>query len=56
VTGRRGRKRTQLPDDLKETKMCRNLKEEAPGHAALRTLVGRGYEPFAKQTSECTKS
>jgi hypothetical protein len=51
VTGRRGRRRTQLLDDLKETIIYRNLKEEAPGHAILRTRFGRGYEPVARQTS-----
>jgi len=56
VTGRRGRRRTQLLDDLKKTIIYRNLKEEAPGHAVLKTRFGRGYDPVARQTSECTKS
>ena len=54
--GRRGRRRTQLLYDLKETRIYRKLKEVAPGHTVLRTRFGRGYEPVARRTSDCTKS
>lgn len=54
VTGRRGKRCTQLLDYLKETRIYGNLKEEAPGHAVLRTRFGRD-EPVARQASGCTK-
>jgi hypothetical protein len=43
MTGRRGRKRKQLLDDLKETRSYWNLKEEALDLVLWRTGFGRGY-------------
>ena len=51
-TGKRGRRRKRLVDDLKEKKRYRNLKEEALDRAWWRTRFGRGYGPIAKQTAE----
>jgi len=42
VTGRRGRRRRQLLDDLKETRGCWKLKEEAQDRTLWRTRSGRG--------------
>ena len=42
---RRGRRRKQLPDDLKEERIHWKLKEEALDLIALRTRFGRGYGP-----------
>jgi hypothetical protein len=52
VTGRRGRRRKHLLDDLKETRGCRKLKDEALDRALLKTRFGRGYGPVARQTTE----
>ena len=52
VAGRRGRRRKQLLDDLKETGVYRRLKEEAPGRTMWRTGFGRGYGPVVRQTAE----
>jgi hypothetical protein len=42
VTGRRGRRRKQLLDDLKETRGYRKLKEEALDRTLWGTCFGRG--------------
>jgi hypothetical protein len=52
ITGRRGRRRKQLLDDIKENKRYWKLREEALDHTLWRTRFGRGYEPFVRQTSE----
>jgi hypothetical protein len=52
VTVRRGRRRKQLPYDLKETRGYWNLKEEALDRSMWRTRFGRGYEPVVRQTAE----
>jgi hypothetical protein len=52
MTGRRGRTRKQLLDDLKEKKRYWKLKEEALDRALWRTRFGRGYGPVARQTTE----
>jgi hypothetical protein len=41
VTGRRGRRRKQLLDSLKETREYWKLKEEALARTVRRTLCGR---------------
>jgi hypothetical protein len=52
MTGRRGRRRKQLLDDLKgKIKYCK-LKEEALDRTLWRTRFGRGYEPVVRQTTE----
>jgi hypothetical protein len=45
MTGRRGRRRKQLLDDLKEKKRYLKLKEEALDRTLWRTRFGRGYGP-----------
>jgi hypothetical protein len=45
VTGRQGRKSSQLLDNFKETKWYRNLKEEGLDRALVTTPYGRGYGP-----------
>lgn len=52
VSGRRGRRRRQLVDDLKGTWGYRELKEEALDRSLWRTGFGRGYGPVAGQTAE----
>jgi hypothetical protein len=52
MTGRRGRRRKQLLDDLKEKKRYWKLKEEALDRTMWRTRFGRGYGPVVRQTTE----
>jgi hypothetical protein len=52
MMGRRGRRRKQLLDDLKEKKRYRKLKEEALDRTLWRTCFGRGYGPVVRQTTE----
>jgi hypothetical protein len=52
VTGRRGRKRKQQLNDLKEKLRYWKLKEEALDHTLWRTRFGRGYGPVVRQTME----
>jgi hypothetical protein len=52
VTGRRGRRRKQLLDDLKEKIGYWNFKEEALDRTLWRTRFGRGYGPVVRQTTE----
>jgi hypothetical protein len=52
VTGRRGRRRKQLLDDLKEKRRYCKLKEEALDRTLWRTRFGRGYGPVVRQTAE----
>jgi hypothetical protein len=52
MTGRRGRRRKQLLDDLKEKKRYWKLKDEALDHTLWRTRFGRGYGPVIRQTTE----
>jgi len=46
VTGREGRRRNQLVDDLKETRGYWKLKEEALDRTVWRTCFGWCYEPL----------
>jgi len=48
VTGRRGRRCKQLPDDFKKTTANWTLKEEAEDHILWRTRFGRGYGPAVR--------
>jgi hypothetical protein len=48
MTGRRGRRRRQLPDDLKETRMYWKLKEEALDRTLWRTRFKRGCGPVVR--------
>jgi hypothetical protein len=52
MTGRRGRRRKQLLDDLKEKRIYWKLKEEALDHTLWRTRFGRSYGPVVRQTAE----
>jgi len=45
VTERRGRKRKQLLDDLKEKRRYWKLKQEALDRTLCRFRLGRGYRP-----------
>jgi hypothetical protein len=49
VTRRRGRRRKQLLDGLKEKKGYCKLKEEAIGRNVWRSCFGRGYGPVLRQ-------
>jgi hypothetical protein len=53
MKGRRGRRRKQLLDDLKEMKRYWKLKEEALDRTLWRARFGRGYGPVVRQTTEC---
>jgi hypothetical protein len=52
MTGRRGRRRKQLLDDLKEKRRYWKLKEEALDRTLWRTRFGRGYGTVVRQTRE----
>jgi hypothetical protein len=52
MTGRRGRRRTQLLDDLKERRRYWKLKEEELDLTLWRSRFGRGYGPVVSQTTE----
>jgi len=51
VTGRRGRRRRKLLDDLKERRGCSHLKEEALDRTVWRAGFGRGFGPLVRQTT-----
>ena len=52
MTGRRGRKRRRLLDDLKERRGYSNLKEKALDRAMWRARFGRGFGPVVRQTTK----
>jgi hypothetical protein len=52
MTGRRGRRRKQLLDDLKEKRIYWKLKEEALDRTVRRTRFGRGYGTVVRRTTE----
>jgi hypothetical protein len=52
VTGRRGRRREQLLNDLKEMTGYWKYKEEALDRTLWRTRFGRGYGPIVRRTFE----
>jgi hypothetical protein len=52
MTGRRGRRRKQLLDDLKKKRRYWKLKEEALDCTLWKTRFGRGYGPLVRQTAE----
>jgi len=51
VTGRRGRRRTKLLDDLKERRGYCHLKEEALDRTMWRAGFGRGFGPVVRHTT-----
>jgi hypothetical protein len=52
VTGRRGRRRRKLLDDLKEWRGYSYLKEEALDRTMWRARFGRGFGPVVRQTTK----
>jgi hypothetical protein len=52
MTGRRGRRRKQLMDDLKVKRIYWKLKEVVLNCTLWRTRFGRGYGPVVRQTAE----
>jgi hypothetical protein len=52
VTGRRGRRRRKLLDDLKDRRGYCHLKEEALDRTMRRAGFGRGSGPFVRQTNK----
>jgi hypothetical protein len=51
VTGRRGRRRRKLLDDLKERRGYSHLKEKALDRTMWRAHFGRGFGPVVRQTT-----
>jgi hypothetical protein len=52
VTGRQGRRRRKLLDDLKERRGYPSLKEEAQNRTMWRARFGRGFGPVVRQTTK----
>jgi hypothetical protein len=52
VTGRRGRRRRKLLDELKERRGYSHLKEEALDRTMWRAGFGRSFGPVVRQTTE----
>jgi len=52
VTGRRGRRRRKLLDDLKERRGYSHLKEEALDRTMWRNRFGGGFGPVLRQTAK----
>ena len=52
MTERRGRRRRNLLDDLKERRGYSHLKEEALDCTVWRACFGRGFGPVVRQTAE----
>jgi len=50
VTGRRGRRRRKLLDDLKEKRGYYHLKEEALDRTVWRAGFGKSFGPVVRQT------
>jgi hypothetical protein len=52
VTGRQGRRRRGVLDDLKERRGYSHLKEEALDRTMWRARFGRGFGPVVRQTTK----
>ena len=52
VTGRRGRRREKLLDELKERRGYSHLKEEAVDRTVWGAGFGRGFGPVVRQTAK----
>jgi len=52
VTGRQGRRRRKLLDDLKKKRGYSDLKEEALDRTMWRARFGRGFGPVVRQTTK----
>ena len=55
MKGRRGRRPKQLLDKLKETRGCRNFKEEAPDRTVRGTRFVKGSGPLIRQAARRIK-
>ena len=52
MTGRRGRRRRKLLDDLKERRGYCHLREEVLDRTMWRARFGRGFGPVVRQTAK----
>jgi hypothetical protein len=52
VTGRRGRRRRKLLNDIKERREYSHLKEKAVDRTTWRARFGKGFGPVARQTTK----
>jgi hypothetical protein len=52
VTGRQGRRRRKLLDDLKERRGYSHLKDNALDRTLWRARFGRGFGPVVRQTAK----
>ena len=52
VTGRQGRRRRKLLDDVKERREYPHLKEKALDRTMWRARCGRGFGPVVRQTTK----
>jgi hypothetical protein len=52
VTGRQGRRRRKLLDDLKERREYCHLKEKAPDRTMWRACFGRSFGPVVRKTTK----
>jgi hypothetical protein len=52
VTGRRGRRRRKLPDEVKERRGYSHLKEESLDRTMWRAGFGRSFGPVVRQTAK----
>ena len=52
MTGRQGRRRRKLLNDLEERRGYSNLKEEALDRTMWRARFGRGFGPVVRQTTK----
>jgi len=52
VTGRQGRRRRKLLDNLKERRGYSHLKEEVLDRTMWRVRFGRGFEPVVRQATK----
>jgi hypothetical protein len=52
VTGRRGRRRKKLLDELKERRGYSHLEEEALNRIMWKACFGRGFGPVVRQTAK----
>jgi hypothetical protein len=53
VTGRQGRRRRKLLDNLKERRGYSHLKEKGLDRSMWRACFGRGFGPVVRQTTKC---
>jgi hypothetical protein len=52
VTGRQGRRRRKLLNDLKEKRRYSHLKEDSVDRSMWRTRFGKGFGPVVRQTTK----